>query len=90
LKDRERIEQLRLRERIGTYHKYVDNALVNNPDPKSSHFIDDSERFNKDFASFDRMIREKQYKEKMEAIERKRIEKYERDLKRWEYMDEEQ
>ena len=39
LKDRERIEQLRLRERIGSYHKYVDNALVNNPDPTSSHFL---------------------------------------------------
>ena len=39
MKDRERIEQLRLRERIGSYHKYVDNALVNNPDPTSSHFL---------------------------------------------------
>ena len=39
LKDRDRIEQLRLRERIGSYHKYVDNALVNNPDPTSSHFL---------------------------------------------------
>jgi hypothetical protein len=25
----------------------------------------------------------------MEAIERKRVEKYERDLKRWEFMDQE-
>ena len=40
VKDREMIEQLRLRERIGSYHKYVDNALLNNPDPKSSHFLD--------------------------------------------------
>eukprot|EP00347_Sterkiella_histriomuscorum_P000657 403374998 len=89
LKDRERIEQLRLRDRIGSYHKYVDNALVNNPDPTSSHFLPDNDRFNKDFASHDKMIREQQHKAKMEAIEQKRVEKYERDLKRWEFMDEE-
>ena len=68
VKDRERIEQLRLRERIGSYHKYVDNALLNNPDPKSSHFLDskrmllktiDCERFNKDFAAYDKIAREK-------------------------------
>ena len=74
MKDRERIEQLRLRERIGSYHKYVDNVLVNNPDPKSSHFIPgklfsklialmlDHDRFNKDFASHDKMVREQQHK----------------------------
>lgn len=39
MKDRERIEQMRLKERIGSYHKYSDNALVNNPDPTSSHFL---------------------------------------------------
>ncbi|CDW85399.1 UNKNOWN [Stylonychia lemnae] len=89
LKDRERIEQLRLRERIGSYHKYVDNALVNNPDPTSSHFLPDNDRFNKDFASHDKMVREQQHKQKMEVIEKKRVEKYERDLKRWEFMDEE-
>ena len=81
MKDRERIEQLRLRERIGSYHKYVDNALVNNPDPTSSHFLPgkqsdinriDQERFNKDFASYDKMMREQQFKAKMEAIEKKR------------------
>lgn len=38
LRDRDKIEQFRLRERIGNYFKYVDNALINNPDPKSSHF----------------------------------------------------
>lgn len=39
LKDRDRIEQMRLKERIGSYHKYMDNALLNNPDPTSSHFL---------------------------------------------------
>jgi hypothetical protein len=39
VKDKEQIEQMRLRERIGGFHKYADNALVNNPDPTSSHFL---------------------------------------------------
>lgn len=30
---------MRLKERIGSYHKFVDNALLNNPDPTSSHFL---------------------------------------------------
>ena len=53
-KDRERIEQMRLRERIGSYHKYMDNALLNNPDPTSSHFLPDNDRFNRDFATYDK------------------------------------
>ena len=46
--DREHIEQARLRDRIGQYHKYVDNALVNAPDPTSSHFLPENDRFNRD------------------------------------------
>jgi hypothetical protein len=49
---------MRLRERIGSYHKYMDNALLNNPDPTSSHFLPDNDRFNRDFASYDKQIRE--------------------------------
>ena len=39
MKDKERIEMVRLKERTGGYHKYVDSALVHNPDPASNHFI---------------------------------------------------
>ena len=56
--DREHIEQARLRDRIGQYHKYVDNALVNAPDPSSSHFLPENDRFNKDFAANDKVRRE--------------------------------
>jgi hypothetical protein len=56
--DREQIEQARLRDRIGQYHKYVDNALVNAPDPTSSHFLPENDRFNRDFAANDKVIRE--------------------------------
>lgn len=39
MKDKERIEMCRLKERTGGYHKYVDSAFVHNPDPSSSHFV---------------------------------------------------
>lgn len=39
MKDKELIENSRLRERTGGYHKYVDAAEVHNPDPTSSHYI---------------------------------------------------
>jgi hypothetical protein len=71
LRDRDRIEQFRLRERIGNFYKYVDNALINNPDPKSAHFstgnqltytysLDflDEDRYNRDYAAFDKQMRQ--------------------------------
>ena len=62
--DREFIEQARLRDRIGQYHKYVDNAMLNAPDPISSHFLHENDRFNRDFASIDKMNREAHNKRK--------------------------
>lgn len=90
LKDKEKIEDYRLKQRIGGYHKYVDNAQVNLPDPVSSHFISEAERFDKDFATYDKRKREEEYQKKLEVIERKRVEKFERDLQRWKYMDQEE
>ena len=69
---------MRLRDRIGSYHKYVDNALVNNPDPVSSHYLPgtflswlriDNDRFNKDFAAYDKQVREEAHKRKLEIVE---------------------
>jgi hypothetical protein len=62
--DREHIEQARLRDRIGQYHKYVDNALVNAPDQSSSHFLPENDRFNKDFAANDKLRRESEIQRK--------------------------
>jgi len=90
LKDKEKIEDYRLKQRIGGYHKYVDNAQVSQPDPISSHFMGEAERFDKDFATHDKKVREQQYQQKLEVIERKRVEKFERDLQRWKYMDQEE
>ena len=78
---------MRLKERIGGYHKYVDNASINQPDPTSSHYLPDAERFNKDFASHDKVVRAEEHKQKMEMVEKKRVEKFDRDMMRWQFMD---
>jgi hypothetical protein len=62
--DREYIEQQRLRDRIGQYHKHVDNAMVNAPDPVSSHFLPENDRFNRDFASNEKYNREATHRRK--------------------------
>jgi hypothetical protein len=66
------VEVMRLKERVGGYHKYVDNACINQPDPTSSHFISEAERFDKDHAVHDKKVREIEHKTKMEVIEKKR------------------
>ena len=58
---------MRAREDIRGYHKFVDNAKLNNPDPTSSHFQRPVNRDEKDFAAYDREMRsrEKIIKENM-------------------------
>ena len=70
--DREHIEHARLRDRICQYHKYVDNALVNAPDPHSSHFLPENDRFNRDFAAIEKENRERANRLKQEKIDSKR------------------
>lgn len=42
MKDKEKIEQLRLKERTGGYHKYTGNPLTSNIDVKTDYFISGS------------------------------------------------
>ncbi len=58
MKDVEYMLQGRLADRIGQYHKHVDNVMVSNPDPKSSHFLRDDNRFQRDFASDEKARKE--------------------------------
>jgi len=70
--DREQVEQARLKDRIGQFHKYADNALVNAPDPTSSHFLPENDRFNRDFAYNDKMKREQELQRKQATMDSKR------------------
>ena len=39
LRDKEKIEQGRLKERVGGFVKYVDSANIHKPDPISTHYV---------------------------------------------------
>ena len=49
MKDKESIENRRLQQRVGNFHQYVDSAEIFRPDPVSTQFISEAERFDKDF-----------------------------------------
>lgn len=97
--DRERIEKLRLQQRVGQFYKHMDHTKIYNPDPRSGHymagkslFIDqsqDEERYDKDYAAYDKRVRDQQSQLRRQLIDQKRVQKYERDLNRWEFMDSE-
>ena len=87
MKDKERIEQTRLRERTGGYHKFVDGAEVHNPDPHSSHFVSEQERFDKDFAVADAKVRQAKYQHNMNKYAHLREERLDREIKRFENME---
>lgn len=46
-----------------------------------------SERFNKDFASYEKEQRALKNEKRNRDLERRRVETFDRDLKRWEYME---
>ena len=49
----------------------------------------ENDRFNRDFAAIEKQQREAAHKARLDKIEAKRVEKYHRDMQRWEFMDEE-
>ena len=87
MKDKELIENSRLRERTGGYHKYVDAAEVHNPDPTSSHFISEQERFDKDFSVADQRVRQQQVQHTQDRWANLREERYTREVGRFENME---
>ncbi|CDW76583.1 UNKNOWN [Stylonychia lemnae] len=84
MRDKERIEQKRLKERVGGYHKYVDCAQINNPDPTSTYHVDEHQRFNKDHAVTDKSVRAQHFEKQQSKWANLRIERLERDQKKWE------
>ena len=53
-------EHLKMVKDIYNYHKYSNNLQMENPEPKSSHFMRPEERFERDFASHDMQVREQE------------------------------
>jgi hypothetical protein len=50
-------------------------------------FLLNHNRYNKDFASQDKDLRDQKHGAKMQHLEKKRIEQFDRDIKRWEFME---
>ena len=87
MKDKEKIETTRLKNRVGGFERFTDCAKINNPDPISTHYVPEAERFDKDFAVADKVKREQVVEKKDQKIYHLREERYQREAGRWDNMD---
>ena len=87
MKDKEAIENRRLQQRVGQYHVYVDSGEIFRPDPGSTHFINEAERFDKDFNVADSQIRQKTFNKKEDKIVNLRAERLDRENVRYDRME---
>ncbi|KAL4469373.1 hypothetical protein ABPG72_006009 [Tetrahymena utriculariae] len=88
MKDKESIEKTRINQRVGYETRNTDvKQLLHNPDPKSTLFIPENQRFDKDFSVFDKQQRDQRFATKEVTLEKHRIEALERESKRWEQME---
>ena len=58
MKDKESIENRRLQQRVGNFHVFVDSNEIFRPDPVSTHFISEAQRFDKDFNVAEGQVRQ--------------------------------
>ena len=87
MRDREATEKIRLKERTGGYHQYEDFPGIHKPEPTSTMFIAESERFDKDFAAIEKKRREDEYQRRQQNLNIKRDEVINRDIGRWKMME---
>lgn len=86
-KDREVVEQARIRDRIGSYHKNNDQVRISEPLQESPDYLPPDQRYEKDFAAYERQQRAQKMAKKQDHLERRRLENFDRDMKRWEFME---
>lgn len=86
-KNRETIEKAFISDRIGAYNKKSEPLKINDPESFSSLYINESERFNKDFASneYQRRLEENEKKRKRNEYIRSMM--FEKEQNRWEKME---
>ena len=90
LRDREAIEKVRLKERVGGFHRYEEFNGVGAVEPKSTLHMPESERFASDFAAEDRARREAEYQQRQSYLNAHRQEVIGREVDRWQSMEEEE
>ena len=83
IEDRENFEKERLQKRTGGFYQYVDSAEILRPNPVSTHFIDETERFNKDFNTNDQVKRALTYNKNQDKIHNLRKERLDREQNRF-------
>ena len=71
MKHKETIEKANLAERKGGYHSSA-SAELHNPDPKSTFFLPDAERFDRDFVVHEKKLREDKFSKKMQELEKRK------------------
>ena len=86
-RNRDNIEKAYLGDRVGMFNKPSEKAKINDPDPRSTLFISEAERFNKDFANHDYERRQQEQERKKNRFETMKNLLFERERKRWEKMD---
>eukprot|EP01017_Pseudomicrothorax_dubius_P050750 TRINITY_DN9655_c0_g1_i2.p1 TRINITY_DN9655_c0_g1~~TRINITY_DN9655_c0_g1_i2.p1 ORF type:complete len:213 (-),score=51.31 TRINITY_DN9655_c0_g1_i2:772-1410(-) len=86
---RDSIEKARIDQRVGIEARHVVvKEILHNASPQSTLFLPENERFDKDFAVYDKRERELQSMKKQQAIENHRIQIMERESLKWEQLDE--
>lgn len=69
------------------YNKPSEKAKINDPDPRSTQYITEAERFNKDYAQADYERRLQDNENKKMRYENYKNILFERERKRWEKID---
>jgi hypothetical protein len=90
MRDREATEKMRLKERTGGYHQYEEFPGIYHPEPTSTSYIPESERFDKDFAAIEKKRREDEYQKRQQNLNVKREEVTNREVNRWKVMESEE
>lgn len=71
---------------MGNYHVYVDSNEIFKPDPISTYYISEAERFDKDFNVADSQVRQQTLNKNETKINRLREERMLRDTMRYDHM----
>ena len=86
-KDRDNVEKAFLGDRIGAYNKVQEKIKLNDPDPFSPLYLNESERFIKDFAVYDLEKRKQEVDKRKNRYENYKNVLFDRETKRWEKME---
>ncbi len=90
MREKDQIEKRRINQRVGHEARNQDlKGLLHNGNPESTIFMPENERFDKDFANYERRNREEVKNRKEMIGEKHRMEQMARENQRWEVAEKE-